>query len=78
MKIRFMDGYETKYICREDFVSDEAWQRFSRYRLCKGLQADSQRKKKSRDQKKINNLQEVILNLNHKETESAAEFLKVF
>lgn len=29
-----MVGFQTKYMSRNDFISDEAWNKFLRYRLC--------------------------------------------
>lgn len=65
-KIRFMYGFQTKYISRADFVSHEAWQRFLMYNIVKNRQAGKHRLQKMRRQKKIRNMMQLISTLQEK------------
>ncbi|XP_057671577.1 uncharacterized protein LOC130903478 [Diorhabda carinulata] len=59
MKIRFMDGFQTKYISRHDFVSDQAWDNFLRFCAIKNYQKENYRLKNLRSKRKIEHLKEL-------------------
>jgi len=67
-KIRFMDGYETKYVRREDFVNDAAWKNFLRYKACRDAQSTTSRKNNYKNKQKINNYEELLKNLKAKDS----------
>lgn len=76
-KFRFMDGFKTSHITRADFVSDEAWHRFTKFTKYKNLQIKTGRKKYERKDKKLGSFKELIKNLKEKETSGAVEYLEV-
>ncbi|XP_032673801.1 uncharacterized protein LOC116845348 [Odontomachus brunneus] len=47
-QVRFMTGYKTEYLCRHDFVSKEAWNRFLRYLAYQKSETAAARNKNSR------------------------------
>ncbi|XP_024892545.1 uncharacterized protein LOC112467887 [Temnothorax curvispinosus] len=59
-RVRFMNGFKTEYIFREDFVSDEAWNRFLRFTTYKKSKMAAAHNKNSRKGKKIKNLKVLI------------------
>ncbi|GAB1864054.1 THAP domain-containing protein 9 [Camponotus japonicus] len=75
-KIRFIHNYKTERISREDFVSNEAWHRFLRYRNFTQSKIAAAQNKSSRKQKKINNINILITKLTEKAEFNAAEYLK--
>lgn len=77
-KVRFMTCFKTEYISREDFVSDEAWNQFLRFRRFDKCKMAASRNKNSRKEKKIENLNGLIKDLEKKAEFNAAEYLKVF
>jgi len=72
-----MDGYETKYVRREDFVNDAAWKNFLRYKACRDAQSTTSRKNNYKNKQKINNYEELLKNLKAKDSLSAAQYLEV-
>ncbi|KYN09506.1 hypothetical protein ALC57_18374 [Trachymyrmex cornetzi] len=76
-RIRFMIGFQTKYMSRNDFISDEAWNKFLRYRLCQQSKMAAAHNRSCRKRKKIQNLQILIKDLEKIEEFNAAEYLKV-
>lgn len=55
-RVRFMNCYKTEYISREDFVSDEAWNRFLRFTTYERSKIAAAHNKNSRREKKIKSL----------------------
>ncbi|XP_032682409.1 uncharacterized protein LOC116849391 [Odontomachus brunneus] len=62
-KIRFMNSTKTEYISREDFVSDEAWNKFLRFLAYEKRTVAAGHCKTYRKQKELTNLKTVIKKL---------------
>lgn len=73
-----MNGFKTEYIFREDFVSDEAWNRFLRFTTYEKSKTAAAHNKNLRKEKKIKNLKVLVKDLETKGEFDAAEYLKVF
>ncbi|XP_046740903.1 uncharacterized protein LOC124408197 [Diprion similis] len=76
-RVRFVNGFKTEYVCREDFVNEEAWNRFIRYSAYQRSRIAAAHNKNSRKDKKIKNLAHVIATLDKREEFDAAEYIKV-
>lgn len=72
-----MNCYKTEYISREDFVSDEAWNRFLRFTTYERSKIAAAHNKNSRREKKIKSLKVLIKDLKRKGEFNAAKYLKV-
>lgn len=73
-----MTNFKTEYISRNDFVSDEAWEKFLRFNVSKSKNQHVTRCKRFRQKKKMLTFKEVIKCLKTKEESNAAEYLKVY
>ncbi|XP_033312273.1 uncharacterized protein LOC117211981 isoform X1 [Bombus bifarius] len=76
-KIRFMNGFKTEYITREDFVSDEAWERFLRLITYERNRMAAAHNRNSRKEKKIRNFKLFIKGLENSEELDATQYVKV-
>jgi len=72
-----MDGCQPSHISREDFVSEEAWVRFTKFSMYKNKQIAAAKKRSWRRGKQIYNFKELIKTLRDKNASSAAEYLEV-
>lgn len=59
-KFRFVTELQTEQISREDFVSNEAWERFVRLMITHKTQLESASKKSFQQQKKIEHLEKLM------------------
>jgi len=55
-RVRFMDGYKTEYISRNDFVSDDTWNKFLKFQAYKKSKLVVAYNKNLRNKKNIKNL----------------------
>ncbi|XP_012146342.1 uncharacterized protein LOC105663246 isoform X2 [Megachile rotundata] len=62
-QVRFKDGYETKYMFRQDFVSNEAWDRFLRLMTYERSKLAIAHNKNSRKEKEVRSLKLLIKEL---------------
>jgi len=72
-----MDGCQPSCISREDFVSDEAWDRFLKLMIYKNRQVKSGRQRNQRREKRIGNIKELIKVLRDEKALAAADYLEV-
>lgn len=73
-----MNGFKTEHITREDFVSDEAWNRFLRLITYERNRMAAAHNRNSRKEKKIRNFKLLIKDLENREELDAAQYVKVF
>ena len=73
-RVRFMNGFKTEYLCREDFLNEEAWNRFLRYSAYQRSRTAAAHNKNSRKQKKIKNLIGLINTLVKRDKFDAAKY----
>ncbi|XP_017883932.1 uncharacterized protein LOC108627266 [Ceratina calcarata] len=59
-KVRFINHFKTEYVCREDFISEEAWNRFLRYYAHQKSIIATAYNRTARKQKKIKSLTALI------------------
>ncbi|XP_012173335.2 uncharacterized protein LOC100643019 isoform X2 [Bombus terrestris] len=76
-RIRFMTGFKTEHITREDFVSDEAWNRFLRLVTYERSRMAAAHNRNSRKEKKIKNFKLLIRDLENRDEVDAAQYVKV-
>jgi len=76
-KVRFHDGIKIDYFTRNDFSSQESWEKFLRYRRVQQLKITSARNQICRKQKKIDNLSCMIQELKVNGEDNAVLYLKV-
>ncbi|XP_043603613.1 uncharacterized protein LOC122576841 [Bombus pyrosoma] len=76
-RIRFMNGFKTEHITREDFVSDEAWNRFLRLITYERNRMAAAHNRNSRKEKKIKNFKLLIKGLENHEELDATQYVKV-
>lgn len=76
-RIGFQYSNQTEYISKADFVSQEAWLRFSRYNILKTRQVRKHCLQKCRMMKKLDKMKKFISLLEQKEAYAVAEFLEV-
>jgi len=72
-----MDGYKTEYISRNGFVSDDAWNKFLKFRAYKKSKLVVAHNKNLRNKKNIKNLRLLIADLKRRKEFDTAEYLKV-
>ncbi|XP_060830919.1 uncharacterized protein LOC132915205 isoform X2 [Bombus pascuorum] len=76
-RIRFMNGFQTEHITREDFVSDEAWNRFLRLITYERNRMAAAHNRNSRKEKKIKNFKLLLRDLENRDDIDAAQYVKV-
>ncbi|XP_046626987.1 uncharacterized protein LOC124308373 isoform X2 [Neodiprion virginianus] len=59
-RVRFMNGFKTDYICQEDFVNKDAWNRFLTYVAYQRSRIAAAHNRNSRKERKMQNLIDVI------------------
>lgn len=72
-----MNGFKTEYITREDFVSDEAWNRFLRLITYERNRMAAAHNRNSRKEKKIRNFKLLLKDLVNDEELDATQYVKV-
>ncbi|XP_071877380.1 uncharacterized protein isoform X2 [Bombus fervidus] len=76
-RIRFMNGFKTEHITREDFVSDEAWNRFLRLVAYERNRMAAAHNRNSRKEKKIKNFKLLMKDLENGDDVDASQYVKV-